>query len=137
MRCLLPVALLLCTAWADDKAALRRATIKQIDTAYKSGDWQLDKDFAVAAAEALARYWVIELKPLLAAVSRLANQLEGFLHNLAAAREKKDRAAEKHNQVVSDALLRALRKLSDKEGLKTPEDFRKWVRNRRRELKIS
>jgi hypothetical protein len=74
MRCLAILLLFALPAWAD-KDALLKETIKQLDTAYKSGDWHLVRGALWRAKSIRDRYSSKEALPLARAVSEgLSNE---------------------------------------------------------------
>lgn len=94
-----------------------------------------DRVFAVAGAEALARYWTMDDRPKIALVERLVREHERLDKSLKKAKREKHRAEEKHYQAVHDALLASMRKLTGKDKYKTPAQFRAWCKRERNKLK--
>jgi len=92
-----------------------------------------DRDFAVAGAKALAGYWLLDSKPLIALVARLAPVLERTDAALAKAMnaKEKDKARIKHLQALRDGLTESLRKLTDDKRINSAADCRKWCKKKR------
>ena len=94
-----------------------------------------DRALAVEAATALGRYWVMEDKPLVSLVSRLARQLEKLRLQLKRAVKAKHEARTQHYQALTDALLAALRTLTGDDKVTSHADFKAWCKKKLKSMR--
>lgn len=120
----------------DDKVALHQAAIRAAGSIHDPETLKaLEKtvlhnnaDIAITAAEALAGYKVLDMRPKEALVKRLVATL-AKLEKAAASKKDEVRA---RGEKVASALATTLTELTGKEGLTTSAEWSTWVKENRK-----